>query len=248
MKRRCFTLIELLIVIAIIAILAGLLMPALNQAREKARFISCAAKLKTLGTAMNMYCDDYKSYMPYNELKVNAAGMFMMTYMDRRKGVPPYLLVTLGYYGRGGTDMTGFYLPVLRKHFKCPSDSGDPAGARLTGTFYAPDSWGGDAHISYSLAVFDDMLMKRWYTPDGLATSGKYGRDRNSGTTVSPGNFIAADSIPYAGTTYFRNHRTQMNVLAIGGHVSALKYSPYLWIDGDQVSKKNYMDYMDQRQ
>ena len=243
-----FTLIELLVVIAIIAILAALLLPALNQAREKARFISCAAKLKMLGTAMNMYCDDYKSHMPYNELKINAVGIFVATYMDRRKGMPSFLLVTLGYYGRGGNDMTGFYLPVLRKHFKCPSDPGDPTGAKLKGMFYAPDSWGGDAHISYSLAVFDDMLMKRWYTPDGLATPGKYGRDRNSGTTVAPGNFIAADSIPYVGTPYSRNHRTQMNVLAIGGHVSALKYPSHLWVGGDKVSQKKYMDYMDQRQ
>ena len=64
-KTDKFTLIELLIVIAIIAILAGLLLPALKAAREKANAINCVSNRKQLLLSTQLYASDNNDYLMY---------------------------------------------------------------------------------------------------------------------------------------------------------------------------------------
>lgn len=63
-RLSAFTLIELLTVIAVIGVLAGLLLPALSGAREKGRRVACASNLRQIGIAIMSYASDNQNHTP----------------------------------------------------------------------------------------------------------------------------------------------------------------------------------------
>ena len=108
--RKTFTLIELLVVIVIIAILASMLLPVLNQSRERARSTSCMSKIKQLAFGFSSYAASNNDMYPSLNNNGGTIG-----YNAAMWYTP--ILAQLGITGIPGSS-TEFRLPML----ECPSD------------------------------------------------------------------------------------------------------------------------------
>jgi prepilin-type N-terminal cleavage/methylation domain-containing protein len=153
---RAFTLIELLIVIAIIALLAALLLPALSGAKESARSIECVNNLEQIAVASAVYESD-------------------------QNGRPPYFRGWL--YSQPGNLATGLLYPYLksRQIYLCPSDNPAKAGpdTGLTGLNVFPRdySYGANCGSCHS----DQPVACHWQSKTLLFMEAKLGSNDYTG-------------------------------------------------------------------
>src|SRR5882672_1927809 len=120
-RHAGFTLVELLVVIAVIAILAALLMPALSKARERGQAIVCLNNTKQLLLGWQLYADDHEGFLPYNLIM---AGTSIRTNLNWVNNV-----MTWEVSDSDNTNLAtitqaalGSYISGVTAIFRCPSD------------------------------------------------------------------------------------------------------------------------------
>ncbi|MPM83254.1 hypothetical protein SDC9_130317 [bioreactor metagenome] len=197
--------------IAIIAILAAMLLPALSAARERARSAACVNKLKQINTANYMYANDNHDYVSVNEVMRDATRNYEMC-----RGIyalTPGLKLLQGHYLGDGFQSITLSRDFCRNIFQCPSD---------TATY-------GYSGTQKKIVVDAEFTNVGWisypsFTPNKAAAEAS-GFDHPSPRQLvgrdDPGLVYWSDTIAGNAASGVSNHPSTCNTAHLGGYVKS---------------------------
>lgn len=235
---KTFTLIELLVVISIIAILAGMLLPALNAARNKAYAIKCVNQQKQLFYPLITYADDNKEYsVPVNGDKSSRDSWAMM-------------LCSLGYM-KGGN----IFDTYRRAHLLCPSITTSPTASGYLNAYYGLFSWGNKFATSLYRVDYGEgysPIYKLMATPSkiGLLADSWQDKYKRQWYSIGMDYADAGATLPAASdkSGVATAHSRQANILMLPGNVQQwsaqqLARTKDGWANGPFVNIRFYLGF-----
>jgi len=197
-----------MVVIAIIAILAGMLLPALGKARTKARTISCVNNMKQIGICSLLYADNNNDYIPPRNMNESSSDAGAL------KRCWPELLL------REGLGAKCLLCPA--ENFSSDQDTAFKADLKLklTDTNYLENM--GNCHYGFTWRHFDGKRYAKINTP---AESYQYVDTKHPsidcGTYQNSAYGLNASS-PNHGTYNEYRHDKRASILFFDGHVESL--------------------------
>ena len=225
MRRRGFTWVEAIVAMAIIAVLAALFLPAVQEAREAARRTQCKNNLKQLGLALHNYHDVFKTFPPGYVIDTDGVylgwgwGVQLLPYLDCS---PRFNKISV-YFGEGLPSLTDLPDLTSQDHvFMCPSDAGSPlvshafvSTSRVIGGVVTPGTFDWMGHIGRSTYFGNAGYLQ--------ADAGGIEHDENGGPpSIEP--YVNLASLGNSGTSASPGHRycDQQNFQGLFGQNSGV--------------------------
>lgn len=200
--RQGFSLIELLVVVAITGLLAMLVFPSLQTARERAKTAACTSNLRQVGVAMLNYAADHDGTLP------PAADLGQAwPYCFWMAMVGPYVGITIPINGSTELKLTGIYAGI----FRCPGKK----DWRLMGNGVTEFN-----RVSFGMNSFDTQVNGVGKALKQVAVA-ELSRTLLVADVATSYPVLANSDYMYKGFTALRHRKTD-NVLFCDGHVQAV--------------------------